>query len=159
MAENRLKYLAILCLVPYRLTPHPGLSGNISCISVRCEWRICHALLRMFILFLLRVVVIQRLNWRIRHAFGMFILLRFSVTYFYCNKVKKNKVRQKKLIISLALPRIGKKLLHLAFFSTFCSVCIFDDKFHQQIHHLPCSKKQKARHKVCPFLPNTKCWI
>ena len=42
---------------------------------------------------------------------------------------------QKKLIISLALPRaLLKKWPHFTFFSTFCRVCIILDKSHQQLN-------------------------
>ena len=45
---------------------------------------------------------------------------------------------QKKLIMSLALPRaVLRKWPHLTFFSTFCRVYIFFYKFHQQINRLP----------------------
>ena len=52
---------------------------------------------------------------------------------FVCNNLLP--LGQKKLIISLALPRaLLQKWPHFTFFSTFCRVCIFLDKFHQQLN-------------------------
>ena len=43
--------------------------------------------------------------------------------------------------------RTAKKSLHLASFSTFCRICIFYDKFHQQIDHLTCLNRNYIQEK------------